>query len=70
MIEEIIIKFGTELKPTQYSWKSQLYTQDPFLRTTKGENKKKKKKKHKQNQGKLHQSDKQDICNLENLRDA
>ena len=25
MIEEIIIKFGTELKPTQYSWKSQLY---------------------------------------------
>ena len=25
MIEEIAIKFGTELKPTQYSWKSQLY---------------------------------------------
>ena len=25
MIEEITIKFGTELKPTQYSWKSQLY---------------------------------------------
>ena len=26
MIEEIIIKFGTELKPTQHSWKSQLYS--------------------------------------------
>ena len=26
MIEEITIKFGTELKPTQYSWKSQLYS--------------------------------------------
>ena len=26
MIEEITIKFGTELKPTQVSWKSQLYT--------------------------------------------
>ena len=25
MIEEIIIKFGMKLKPTQYSWKSQLY---------------------------------------------
>ena len=25
MIEEITIKFGTELKPTQDSWKSQLY---------------------------------------------
>ena len=25
MIEEISIKFGTELKPTQASWKSQLY---------------------------------------------
>ena len=25
MIEEITIKFGTELKPTQNSWKSQLY---------------------------------------------
>ena len=25
MIEEITIKFGTELNPTQYSWKSQLY---------------------------------------------
>ena len=25
MIEEIIIKFGMELKPTQYIWKSQLY---------------------------------------------
>ena len=25
MIEEITIKFGTELKSTQYSWKSQLY---------------------------------------------
>ena len=25
MIEEITIKFGTELKPTQVSWKSQLY---------------------------------------------
>ena len=25
MIEEITIKFGTKLKPTQYSWKSQLY---------------------------------------------
>ena len=25
MIEEITIKFGMELKPTQYSWKSQLY---------------------------------------------
>ena len=25
MIEENIIKFGTELKPTQASWKSQLY---------------------------------------------
>ena len=25
MIEEITIKFGTELKPTQASWKSQLY---------------------------------------------
>jgi len=28
MIEEITIKFGMELKPTQYSWKSQLYTID------------------------------------------
>ena len=26
MIEEITIKFGMELKPTQDSWKSQLYT--------------------------------------------
>ena len=25
MTEEIKIKFGTELKPIQYSWKSQLY---------------------------------------------
>ena len=25
MIEEITIKFGMELKPTQASWKSQLY---------------------------------------------
>ena len=25
MIEEITIKFDTELKPTQHSWKSQLY---------------------------------------------
>ena len=25
IIEEIIIKFGTELKPTKASWKSQLY---------------------------------------------
>ena len=25
MIKEITIKFGTELKPTQASWKSQLY---------------------------------------------
>ena len=25
MIEEITIKFGMELKPTQVSWKSQLY---------------------------------------------
>ena len=25
MIEKITIKFGTELKPTQYNWKSQLY---------------------------------------------
>ena len=25
MIEEITIKFGTRLKPTQHSWKSQLY---------------------------------------------
>ena len=25
MIEEITIKFGTELEPTQVSWKSQLY---------------------------------------------
>ena len=25
MIEEITIKFGTKLKPTQHSWKSQLY---------------------------------------------
>ena len=25
MIEENTIKFGMELKPTQYSWKSQLY---------------------------------------------
>ena len=25
MIEEFTIKFGTELKPTQDSWKSQLY---------------------------------------------
>ena len=25
MIEEIIIKFGTKLKPTKVSWKSQLY---------------------------------------------
>ena len=28
MIEEITIKFGMKLKPTQYSWKSQLYTID------------------------------------------
>ena len=27
MIEEITIKFGTKLKPTQHSWKSQLYNQ-------------------------------------------
>ena len=26
MIEEITIKFGTELKSTQASWKSQLYS--------------------------------------------
>ena len=26
MIEEITIKFGTELKLTQHNWKSQLYT--------------------------------------------
>ena len=26
MIEEIIIKFNTELKPIKASWKSQLYT--------------------------------------------
>ena len=26
MIEENTIKFGTELKPTKASWKSQLYT--------------------------------------------
>ena len=26
MIEETTTKFGTELKPTQHSWKSQLYT--------------------------------------------
>ena len=26
MIEEITIKFGTELKSTQKNWKSQLYT--------------------------------------------
>ena len=26
MIEEITIKFGTEFKPTQHCWKSQLYT--------------------------------------------
>ena len=25
MTEEITIKFGTEIKPTQYSWKSQIY---------------------------------------------
>ena len=25
MIEEITFKFGTELKPTQHCWKSQLY---------------------------------------------
>ena len=25
MIEEITFKFGTELKPTQHNWKSQLY---------------------------------------------
>ena len=25
MIEKITIKFGTELKPTKASWKSQLY---------------------------------------------
>ena len=25
MIEEITFKFGMELKPTQHSWKSQLY---------------------------------------------
>ena len=25
MIEEITIEFGTELRPTQVSWKSQLY---------------------------------------------
>ena len=40
MIEEITIKFDTELKPRQHSWKSQLYTL--FL-------KKKKKKKEKKN---------------------
>ena len=28
MIEKIKIKFGTELKPTQVSWKSQLYKLD------------------------------------------
>ena len=26
MIEEITIRFSMELKPTQYSWKLQLYT--------------------------------------------
>ena len=28
MIEEITIKFSTELKPTQDSWKSQLYIKE------------------------------------------
>ena len=32
MIEEIIIKFGMESNPTQYSWKSQLYTNDEFFK--------------------------------------
>ena len=31
MIEEIRIKFGTELKPTQASWNSQLYRLQWFL---------------------------------------
>ena len=30
IIEEITIKFGTELKPTQNSWKSQLFTYITF----------------------------------------
>ena len=32
MIEEITIKFGMELKPTQASWKSQLYTFNCFFK--------------------------------------
>ena len=31
MTEEIKIKFGTELKPIQYSWKSQLYNTYIYL---------------------------------------
>ena len=34
MIEEITIKFGTELKSTQCSWKSQLYTINAKLSST------------------------------------
>ena len=30
MIEEITIKFDTELKPTQASWESQIYKVDPY----------------------------------------
>ena len=39
MIEEITIKFDTELKPRQHSWKSQLYTL--FLKKKKKKGKKK-----------------------------
>ena len=31
IIEEITIKFGTELKPIQVSWKLQLYKYDHFF---------------------------------------
>ena len=33
MIDEITIKFGTELKPTKASWKSQLYKKNILLDT-------------------------------------
>ena len=34
IIEEITIKFGTELKPTKASWKSQLYIYNDICITT------------------------------------
>ena len=39
MIKEITIKFGTELKPTQASWKLQLYRYDHFFKTKFGRQK-------------------------------